>query len=127
MSEREGRIAAIKLTQFIWLLFGLLEALIALRIGLKLIGANPANPFAAAVYGLTGLFLWPFAGLVGTPRAGGLVPEISSPIGLLVYALGAWALVKLIWLLFYRPTDRTVVHEVYDVHDDTLPPPPPPV
>jgi hypothetical protein len=125
MSEREGRIAAIKLTQFVWLLFGLLEALLALRIGLKLIGANPANPFAAFIYALTGIFLWPFAGLVGTPRAGGLVLEISSLIGMLVYALIAWALVRLIWLLFYRPADRTIVHEVHEVHDETLPPPPP--
>ena len=125
MSERDQRIATIKLTQIVWLLFGLLEALIALRIGLKLIGANPANPFAAFIYALTGIFLWPFAGLVGNPGAGRLVLEVSSLVGLLVYALVAWALVKLIWVLFYRPADRTIVREVHEVRDETLPPPPP--
>jgi hypothetical protein len=31
-----------KITQFVWFLFGILEALIGFRIVLKLIGANPA-------------------------------------------------------------------------------------
>ena len=37
---REQRILTFKASQWIWLLFGILEALIVLRIGLKLIGAN---------------------------------------------------------------------------------------
>ena len=41
--EREQRIFTFKATQLIWLLLGILEALIALRIGLKLIGANPGK------------------------------------------------------------------------------------
>ena len=73
--ERERRIFTFKATQLVWLLFGILEALIALRIGLKLIGANPASPVAAFLYGFTDLFLWPFAGLdwdsgSGRPGAG---------------------------------------------------------
>lgn len=35
--EREQRIFSFKLTQLVWLLFGILEVMIALRIGLKLI------------------------------------------------------------------------------------------
>lgn len=41
--------------------------------------------------------------------------------------IAAIKLTQFIWLLFYRPTDRTIVHEVYDVHDDTPPPTSPPV
>src|SRR4030065_138672 len=48
----------------------ILEALIALRIGLKLIGANPSSPLAVFVYGFTSLFLFPFKGLIGTPTVG---------------------------------------------------------
>ena len=59
--EREQRIFTFKATQLIWLLFGILEALIALRIGLKLIGANPDSPIVALIYGFTYLFLFPFA------------------------------------------------------------------
>ncbi len=101
--ERERRIFTFKATQLVWLLFGILEALIALRIGLKLIGANPDSPIAAFVYGFTSLFLLPFEGLVGTPQAGGMVLEITSVIAMLVYALIAWALERLIWVIFYRP------------------------
>jgi hypothetical protein len=50
--EREQRIFSFKLTQLVWLLFGILVALIALRIGLKLIGANPESPIVALIYGL---------------------------------------------------------------------------
>jgi hypothetical protein len=106
--ERERRIFTFKATQVVWLLFGILEALIALRIGLKLIGANPSSPFAVFVYGLTSLFLFPFTGLTGTPSAGGMVLEISSVIAMVVYALIAWALERMIWVIFYRPRGPVV-------------------
>ena len=61
-------------SQLIWLLAGVLEALLALRVFLKLIGANAASPFAHLLYGVTGVFLVPFVGLTGTP-AGGCVSE----------------------------------------------------
>jgi hypothetical protein len=106
--ERERRIFTFKATQLVWLLFGILEALIALRIGLKLIGANPDSPIAVYLYGFTGLFLLPFEGLTGTPASGGMVLEISSVIAMLVYALIAWALERLIWVIFYRPRGPVV-------------------
>lgn len=101
--EREQRMFTFKATQLVWLFFGILEGLIALRIVLKLIAANPNNPFAALIYKVTDLFLFPFAGLTATPTAGGMVLELSSFIALVVYALFAWALERLIWVLFYRP------------------------
>jgi len=107
----EQRVATFKLTQLVWLLFGLLEALIAMRIILKLIGANAANPFAALVYSLSGLFLWPFFGLTGTPAANGMVLEIPSVIAMVVYALAAWAIARIVWLLLYRPRETVVVQE----------------
>jgi hypothetical protein len=106
--ERERRIFTFKATQIIWLLFGILEVMIALRIGLKLIGANPASPIAVFIYGFTGLFLLPFQGLIGTPTSGDLVLEISSIIALVVYALIGWALERLIWVIFYRPRGSVV-------------------
>ena len=85
--ERERRILTFKVTQLVWLFLCILEALIALRIGLKLIGANPDSLFAVLVYGFTSLFLFPFTGLTGTPTAGHMVLEISSMIAMVVYAL----------------------------------------
>jgi hypothetical protein len=93
-----------KISQFIWLLFGTLEGLIALRIFLKLIAANPATPFARLIYGVTDLFLWPFFGLTVTPSAEGIVLEIPSLIAMVVYALIGWLIVRLIGLLFDRPS-----------------------
>lgn len=101
--EREQRIFSFKITQLIWLLFGALEALIALRIGLMLIGANPNSPIVALIYGVTYLFLFPFMGLVNSPTFGNMVLEISSMFAMLIYGLVAWAVVRLVWLVFYRP------------------------
>jgi hypothetical protein len=104
----EQRIFTFKATYVIWLLLVILEGLLALRIGLKLIGANPDNSFAALIYSFTNLFLLPFAGLIGTPSAGGLVLEISSIIAMAVYALMGWALERLVWVIFYRPREAAV-------------------
>ena len=106
--EREQRIFTFKATQLVWLLFGILEAMIALRIGLKLIAANPGSPIVALIYGFTNLFLFPFAGMTATPSAGGMVLELSSFIAMVVYALIAWALERLIWVIFYRPRGGAV-------------------
>jgi hypothetical protein len=100
--------ALYRFTQVIWTLFGLLEGLIAIRIILKLIAANPANTFARLIYGITDVFLWPFFGLTVTPQAGGMVLEIPSIVAMLVYALLGWLIVKMIWLLFKRTPTRSV-------------------
>ena len=106
--EREQRIFTFKATQLIWLLFGILEALIALRIGLKLIGANPDSPIVALIYGFTYLFLFPFEGMTATPTAGSIVLELSSFFAMLIYALIAWAMERIVWVLFYRPRGPVV-------------------
>ena len=101
--EREQRIFSFKATQFIWLAFGALVALIALRIGLKLIGANPASPIVALIYGFTYLFLFPFEGLVVSPTFGNMVLELSSMFAMVIYGLIAWGIERVVWLVFYRP------------------------
>jgi hypothetical protein len=106
--EREQRIFTFKITQLIWLGLGILEALIALRIGLKLIAANPGSPIVALIYGFTDIFLFPFQGMTATPAAGGMVLEISSFFAMLIYALIAWAVERIVWVLFYRPRGPVV-------------------
>jgi hypothetical protein len=106
--EREQRIFTFKITQLIWLFLGILEALIALRIGLKLIAANPDSPIVAMIYGFTSLFLFPFQGMTATPSAGGMVLELSSFFAMGIYALIAWAVERTVWLLFYRPRGPVV-------------------
>ena len=106
--EREQRILTFKATQLIWLLFGILEALIALRIGLKLIGANPESPIVALIYGFTNLFLFPFEGMIASPTYGNMVLELSSMFAMLIYGLIAWAVERTVWLIFYRPRGPVV-------------------
>ncbi|MDT8307780.1 MAG: YggT family protein [Anaerolineae bacterium] len=77
--------AIYKFTNLVWLLVGLLEITLILRLALKLIGANPLTPFASLVYGLTDLFLWPFFGLVPEPATGPMVLELSTLIAMFVY------------------------------------------
>ena len=105
---REQRQFTFQATQAIWLLGGLLEALLGLRIFLKLIGANAANPFAGLLYNVTNVFLVPFAGLTATPAAGRMVLEISSVIAMVVYALIFWVIERLVWVIFYRPRTAMV-------------------
>jgi hypothetical protein len=108
----EYRESIYKVVQFVWLLFGALEGLIAVRMLLKLIGANPGSWFAALVYQLSDLFLWPFQNLTVNPAFGNFVFELTSLIALLVYALIAWGLVRLIWVLFYRrPTTQVTTYD----------------
>lgn len=106
--DQEQRLFSFKATQLIWLFLGILEALIAIRIVLKLIGANPDSPFAAFIYDFSHIFLVPFEGVIGTPAAGGMVLELSSIIAMLVYALLGWIVERLVWLIFYRPRGSVV-------------------
>lgn len=101
--ERELRLFTFKLTQLVWLFFGILETLIALRVLLKLIAANPNSPIATLIYAFTDLFLFPFTGLTATPSAGGMVLELSSLFAMIIYGLVAWAIERTIWVIFYRP------------------------
>ena len=114
------RVFTWKLTELIWLMFGLLEALIGLRVILRLIAANPANPFARLVYDASYIFVWPFVGLTRTPSANGAVLELSSLIAMFVYALVAWALVQLVWIVLDRPRGATVMRDT-TVVDQTIP------
>jgi uncharacterized protein YggT (Ycf19 family) len=106
--EFAQRAAGYRAVQIVWLLFGILEGLIVIRILLRLFGANPGSPFANFIYGVTGPFLAPFVGLFGDPGVGNMVLELSTIVGLIVYALLGWLLARIVWLLIYRPSARSV-------------------
>lgn len=108
-ASAERRQLLTQITHFIWLVAAVIEVLILLRIFLKLIAANPLSPFAAVIYGVTDVLLFPFFGLTATPTLGnGMVLEITSLFAMVVYFFGFWILAKAIWLMFERPSARTV-------------------
>ena len=87
-----------------WVLV-VLEVLLLLRFLLKLIGADPANPFASFLYSLSGIFQFPFKGLVPDPVYGTTtvhVFEWTTLIAMAVYALFFW----IIWLLLRTTISR---------------------
>ena len=83
----------------IYLLFGILEGLLAIRFFLALFGANPAAGFAQVIYTATKPFLAPFVGLFGTARFGGSVLDVSPSVAIIVYAVIAWVLVEAVGLV----------------------------
>lgn len=58
-----GWMAQLTINNVVWYIAGLLEALLALRFILALLGANPANMFASLVYGISYPFVAPFFSL----------------------------------------------------------------
>jgi uncharacterized protein YggT (Ycf19 family) len=91
-----------RITGMIYLGFGILNGLIAIRFLLKLMAANPANPFASFIYTITYPFLFVFQGLTITPAFEGIEIEFFSLIAIAFYFLLGWVITRVIWLSFAR-------------------------
>ena len=90
-----------------WVLFAL-EMLFLVRFGLILLGADPTNPFAQALYNFTGFFLAPFDSIVpNTPLGtkGVAFIEWSTLIGMGVYALLFYLVRLLLHVTISRPEE----------------------
>jgi len=85
-----------RVTRYVWYVFYVIEALLALRLILKLLGANPGAAFTDLVYGASGVFVAPFRYVFSAPAAGGSVLELSTILALVVYWLIAWGIVKFV-------------------------------
>ncbi|MDZ4178685.1 MAG: YggT family protein [Coriobacteriia bacterium] len=105
------------MSRVIMFVFGVIEVLIAIRFVLKLTGANAEAGFAQFIYGVSGIFMAPFAALFTTQQAGGSVFEWSALVAIAVYALVAWGLVALIRAVSPREHASTVERVVQE--DDT--------
>jgi uncharacterized protein YggT (Ycf19 family) len=91
-----------RVTEAIYLLFGIIDGLLLIRLVLKLLGANPHAGFASWTYGVTDFFLAPFRGLLPTYVSGQTVFELSLIIAILIYSLIALALVRLTGITLSR-------------------------
>lgn len=84
----------------IYFFFGALDILLAFRLILKVAGASMNSAFVTGIYGLTGIFTWPFEGIFRRGFTQGIettsVVEPATIIAILVYAVLAWGIVKLI-------------------------------
>ncbi len=89
-------------SQIVYLVFGVIEALILVRVILRLLAANPNAGFTSLIYGLTFPFVAPFEGVFPSAGAGGSVLELSSILAILIYALLAWVIVRIVHIAAER-------------------------
>jgi hypothetical protein len=82
--------------RIIYFVFGLIEVLLAFRLILKVTGASLSSGFVSGIYGLTGVFSMPFDGIFRKGTASGMTFEPGTLIAIIVYALLAWGIVKLL-------------------------------
>ncbi len=93
-----------RIVNIVYFLFGVLGLLLAVRVVLHLIGANADNGFANFIYGLSEPFVALFASLLKNPvLSTTAVLEVTTLIAMLVYAIAAWIIGRLIWLMLSRP------------------------
>jgi uncharacterized membrane protein len=103
----ERRLGMYQINRILWSLLAFLEILLAFRFVLRMIGANPDSGFAVLMYGITGLFVAPFNGLIGTPTSGGSALEVTTLIAMAVYALVFWGFTYVLKMVLERPRARS--------------------
>jgi uncharacterized protein YggT (Ycf19 family) len=85
--------------RIVWLVAGIVMGLLALRFLLRLLGANPNNGFADFIYNLSYPFAAPFFGLFNyTAQLNTGRFEFETLIAILVYALVAWLIARVVTL-----------------------------
>lgn len=113
-SAAERRIRLYQAKRIFLTALGMLEILLGIRFVLHLIGANPASGFSQFISGLSGLFVGPFTGLVGTPTSGATTLEVTTLIAMAVYALLFWIVLRIVPIVVDRPSARTVSRSVHE-------------
>ncbi len=83
----------------VYYILGVLEVLFAFRLVFKLMGANPESGFVAFIYAVSRVFLFPFISIFSSATTQGIetkaVLEPGTIIGMIVYAIVAWGIVKM--------------------------------
>lgn len=82
----------------VWFIAGFIIVLLTLRIVLQLLGANDAAGFVNFIYSISQPFAQPFYGMFPEPTRGVSTLDVSSIFAIIIYALVAWGITKLITL-----------------------------
>jgi hypothetical protein len=100
----------VRATQIVYYVLGVLEVLFTFRLVFKLLGANPQSPFVSLIYSITQVFLAPFSGIFPSATTKGLetqsVLEPPTIIAMIVYAVIAWGIIKLIEINRHSHNDK---------------------
>jgi len=96
--------AIARVVNIVYYLFGIVEVILVVRVLLHLVAANSANGFANIIDTISYPFVALFATLVQNPILGAnSVLEITTIIAMVVWAIVAWMVARLIWLVLSRP------------------------
>jgi len=102
-----GSIGSI-LARVVLFVFGLIELLILIRFALLLLGANAQAGFAQWIYQTSRIFMSPFNAIFGTKIVDGAIVEWSALVAILVYALIAYLIVRVVDALSPSYSSETV-------------------
>lgn len=83
-------------TQIVWYILGLAEVLLAFRVALKLLGANPEAGFTSFIYNVTYVLAAPFLSVFGMTKVAGSIFEWTTILAMFVYWVIAFGIVKLL-------------------------------
>jgi len=90
----------LKYGKIVYYILGIIEAFLAFRLIFKLLGANPGSAFVSFIYNVSGAFVAPFGGIFRSAVNKGIetksVLDPTTIIAMIVYALIAYGIVKLI-------------------------------
>ena len=85
--------------QIIWYFLAVIEVLLAFRMALKALGANPASGFVNFIYAFSDPLALPFRGILSTAVTGNSVFEWSTLVAALVYAVVAYGIIYLMQII----------------------------
>jgi hypothetical protein len=87
---------SVRAEQAVWLLTGIVTALLIIRFVFKLLAASTQAGFVRFIYDLTQLFVAPFHGIFNTEASGRNVFEPESVVAIVIYLLIGWGLASLV-------------------------------
>lgn len=100
---RSSRNINIKLRKIVYYFLGVIESLLAFRLIFRVLGANPEGAFVSLIYSITEFLQAPFGGIFRSAVTAGIetrsVMEPTTIISMVVYAIVAYGIVKLIKIL----------------------------
>src|SRR5579859_3411238 len=81
-----------RVPQIVYLIAGIIDALLVIRLVLKLLGANQAAGFTSLIYGVTTPFVALFEGVFPNAQNQGSVLDLAALLAIIVYGLLAWGI-----------------------------------
>ncbi|MCJ7688591.1 MAG: YggT family protein [Clostridiaceae bacterium] len=111
-NSNKEKLKTIKIKKIIYYILGILEVLFGFRFVFKILGANPGSTFVSSIYSITKLFLTPFSGIFkevvskGSETQSVLEPPLI--IAMIVYALLAWGIAKLVDIVSKQKDTETL-------------------